>query len=89
MPAPVVIGATASVPRSCAAGTGASAAAHVSDAADAAADATDGNIEVFGDAKLCCTQLNEKIHSGMCRDVEWSIFEGVVQNYGSLVLDEM
>ena len=67
MPALVVIGATASashdgpgaVPRSYAAGTGASAAAHGSGAADAAADATDGIIEVFGDANFAgcnCTR---------------------------------
>ena len=30
----------------------------------------------------------KKIHSGRCRDVEWSVCEGVVQNYGSLVLEQ-
>ena len=33
-------------------------------------------------------QLHKKIHSGRCRDVEWSVGEGVVQNCGSPGLEQ-
>ena len=48
----------------------------------------DSDNGVFWRCKPCWMQLHEKIHSGRCRDVEWSVCEGMVQNCGSLGLEQ-